>query len=69
MLQGGFGSGVLEFAFDNGYRNIQLDRIGIPDEFIEHGEVDLLLAEIHVTAEEAVKRITQLVPNKQSGRV
>lgn len=69
MLQGGFGSGVLEFAFDNGYRNIQLDRIGIPDEFIEHGEVDLLLAEIHVTADEAVKRITQLVPNKQSGRV
>ena len=65
MLQGGFGSGVLEFAFDNGYRNIQLDRIGIPDEFIEHGEVDLLLAEIHVTADEAVKRITQLVPNKQ----
>ena len=69
MLQGGFGSGVLEFAFDNGYRNIQLDRIGIPDEFIEHGEVDLLLAEIHVTADEAVKRIQQLVPNKQSGRV
>lgn len=69
MLQGGFGSGVLEFAFDHGYRNINLDRIGIPDEFIEHGEVDLLLAEIHVTADEAVKRITKLVPKKQSGRV
>lgn len=69
MLQGGFGSAVLEFAFDNGYRNINLDRIGIPDEFIEHGEVDLLLAEIHVTADEAVKRITKLVPKKQSGRV
>lgn len=69
MLQGGFGSGVLEFAFDHGYRNINLDRIGIPDKFIEHGEVDLLLAEIHVTADEAVKRITKLVPKKQSGRV
>ncbi|MCH7321872.1 1-deoxy-D-xylulose-5-phosphate synthase [Solibacillus sp. MA9] len=69
MLQGGFGSAVLEFAFENGYRNINLDRIGIPDEFIEHGEVDLLLAEIHVTADEAVKRITKLVPKKQSGRV
>ncbi|WP_274307304.1 1-deoxy-D-xylulose-5-phosphate synthase [Solibacillus daqui] len=69
MLQGGFGSAVLEFAFDNGYHNINLDRIGIPDEFIEHGEVDLLLAEIHVTADEAVKRITKLVPKKQSGRV
>ncbi|MBD8033440.1 MULTISPECIES: 1-deoxy-D-xylulose-5-phosphate synthase [Solibacillus] len=69
MLQGGFGSAVLEFAFDKQYRNVQLDRIGIPDEFIEHGEVDLLLEEINVTAEEAVKRITQLVPNKQSDRV
>ena len=69
MLQGGFGSAVLEFAFDKQYRNVQIDRIGIPDEFIEHGEVDLLLEEINVTAEEAVKRITQLVPNKQSDRV
>ena len=69
MLQGGFGSAVLEFAFDKQYRNVQIERIGIPDEFIEHGEVDLLLEEINVTAEEAVKRITQLVPNKQSDRV
>lgn len=69
LLQGGFGSAVLEFAFDKTYRNVQIERIGIPDEFIEHGEVDLLLEEINVTAEEAVKRITQLVPNKQSDRV
>ena len=69
LLQGGFGSAVLEFAFDKKYRNVQIERIGIPDEFIEHGEVDLLLEEINVTAEEAVKRITQLVPNKQSDRV
>jgi 1-deoxy-D-xylulose-5-phosphate synthase len=69
MLQGGFGSAVLEFASDHGYRNVMIDRIGIPDEFIEHGDVDLLLAEINVTAEEAVKRIEQLVPKKQSGRV
>ncbi|AWE07911.1 1-deoxy-D-xylulose-5-phosphate synthase [Lysinibacillus sp. 2017] len=69
MLQGGFGSAVLEFAFDNKYRNVQLDRMGIPDEFIEHGDVDRLLEEIHVTAEEAVKRLELLVPKKQSGRV
>lgn len=69
MLQGGFGSAVLEFANDHGYRNVTIDRIGIPDEFIEHGDVDLLLAEINVTSEEAVKRIEQLVPKKQSGRV
>ena len=69
MLQGGFGSAVSEFAIKQQYRNVQIDCIGIPDEFVEHGEVDLLLEEINVTAEEAVKRITQLVPNKQSDRV
>ncbi|MGE7023826.1 1-deoxy-D-xylulose-5-phosphate synthase [Solibacillus cecembensis] len=68
MLQGGFGSAVLEFAFDHKYRNSTIERIGIPDEFIEHGDVDQLLAEINVTAEEAVKRIEQLVPkNSQVG--
>lgn len=68
MLQGGFGSAVLEFAFDHQYRTVAIERIGIPDEFIEHGDVDQLLAEINVTAEEAVKRIEQLVPkNSQVG--
>lgn len=36
VIQGGFGSAVLEFLSDNGY-NIQLKRLGIPDSFIEHG--------------------------------
>lgn len=69
VLQGGFGSAVLEFASDQKYRTIAIERMGIPDEFIEHGDVDQLLAEINVTAEEAVRRIEQLVPKKQSGRV
>ena len=67
MLQGGFGSAVLEFAADNGYRTV-MDRIGIPDQFIEHGNVDQLLAEIDVTAEETEKRIKALL-QKQVGIV
>jgi 1-deoxy-D-xylulose-5-phosphate synthase len=68
MLQGGFGSAVLEFAFDNKYRSVEIDRIGIPDQFVEHGDVDQLLAEINVTAEEAVVRVQQLVQqSKQVG--
>ncbi|MER2191210.1 MAG: 1-deoxy-D-xylulose-5-phosphate synthase [Solibacillus sp.] len=66
MLQGGFGSAVLEFAFDQGYRP-NLDRIGIPDQFVEHGDVNSLLAEINVTADETVKRIEKLVAQKQVG--
>ncbi|MBK3494040.1 1-deoxy-D-xylulose-5-phosphate synthase [Viridibacillus sp. YIM B01967] len=61
ILQGGFGSAVLEFANDHHYSTTQIDRIGIPDMFIEHGNVDLLLEEIHITTEETVSRIQKLV--------
>ena len=38
VIKGGFGSAVLEFMADNGYTP-QVKRIGVPDEFIEHGSV------------------------------
>ena len=65
VLQGGFGSAVLEFAFDHKYRHVAIDRIGIPDQFIEHGNVDQLLNEINVTADEAVNRIQLLLNEKE----
>ncbi len=61
MLEGGFGSAVLEFANDHGYNTAQLKRMGIPDEFIEHGSVDLLLRDIHMTKEQVVADLTTLV--------
>ena len=64
VLQGGFGSAVLEFAFDHKYRHVAIDRIGIPDQFIEHGNVNQLLNEINITAEEAVNRIELLLNEK-----
>nr|MCR5453821.1 1-deoxy-D-xylulose-5-phosphate synthase [Bacteroidales bacterium] len=36
VLQGGFGSALLEFCADNGY-SPRVKRLGIPDRFIEHG--------------------------------
>lgn len=41
VLQGGFGSAVLEFMADHNY-NVQFKRIGIPDKFIDHGSTDEL---------------------------
>ncbi len=35
-LMGGFGSAIVEFMCDNAY-TAQIKRLGIPDEFIEHG--------------------------------
>jgi 1-deoxy-D-xylulose-5-phosphate synthase len=36
VIQGGAGSAVLEWANDHGFRSDIL-RLGLPDEFIEHG--------------------------------
>jgi 1-deoxy-D-xylulose-5-phosphate synthase len=43
-IQGGMGSAVIEFMADNGYQ-AQVKRLGIPDQFIEHGEQRELYAE------------------------
>lgn len=43
IRMGGFGSAVLEWFNDHGY-DIQVKRMGIPDQFIEHGSVDELKA-------------------------
>lgn len=65
VLQGGFGSFVLEYAHDNGYSANIIDRIGIPDQFIEHGDVDSLLNEILLNSEEVVNRILSIARKKQ----
>jgi len=65
VLQGGFGSFILEFAHDHGYNSNIIDCMGIGDEFIEHGDVNSLLKEIHLTTEEAVKRIASIARKKQ----
>ncbi|MER2072110.1 MAG: 1-deoxy-D-xylulose-5-phosphate synthase, partial [Psychrobacillus sp.] len=52
-LQGGFGSAVLEYYNE---QNLQANvkRIGIPDMFIEHGDVNQLLEEINITSDSII---------------
>ena len=38
VRNGGFGSAVLEWMSDHGY-SPQITRLGLPDEFVEHGTV------------------------------
>ena len=42
MLTGGLGTQIATFIIENDYEN-KLRRIGINDEYIEHGDVNLLL--------------------------
>lgn len=65
VLQGGFGSSILEFATDRGFHHAQIERMGIPDKFIEHGSVKELLNEIGLTTEEVVSKLQTLARKKQ----
>ncbi len=47
VLSGGFGSSILEFASLHNYKN-QVKRLGIPDEFVEHGSVEDLLKQVQL---------------------
>ncbi len=68
VLAGGFGSAVLEYANDSTFTAGKIQRMGIPDEFIEHGDVDELLAEIGMTANDLVSNIEVLIQKKTPER-
>lgn len=57
---GGFGSAVLEFMADHGY-SAKVTRLGIPDQFIEHGEQIQLHRECGFDPEGIAKAVRSLV--------
>ncbi|HSZ72731.1 MAG TPA: transketolase C-terminal domain-containing protein, partial [Cytophagaceae bacterium] len=59
-IMGGFGSAVLEFMADNGYA-AKVIRLGIPDQFIEHGEQIQLHKECGFDPEGIAKAVQSLM--------
>ena len=57
VLDGGFGSGVLEFIEQQGIRNVEVVRVGLPDKFIEHGVSNLLREEYGLSVEAILNTI------------
>ena len=57
-VQGGMGSAVLEWMNDHSYA-LSVTRMGIPDEFIEHGTVDELQHICHMDVDSIVAAINQ----------
>ena len=51
VLAGGFGSAVLEGLADRGITGFNLNRIGIPDQFIEHGSQQFLRTKYGIDAQ------------------
>ena len=68
VLAGGFGSAVLEYANDTAPTPIPIQRMGIPDQFIEHGSVNELMAEIGMTAGHIVDLMEPFVRAQASER-
>ncbi|MCM3715236.1 1-deoxy-D-xylulose-5-phosphate synthase [Halalkalibacter oceani] len=64
-LQGGFGSAVLEFFHDHNYHHMEVKRMGIPDQFIEHGNVSQLLEEIGLTSAAITEQMRSMLPQKR----
>lgn len=56
VIQGGFGSALLEFMEDNRY-DVDVLRLGIPDKFVEHGTPEELYATLGLDAEGMKKSI------------
>jgi 1-deoxy-D-xylulose-5-phosphate synthase len=61
VRQGGFGSAVLEEFNDSGITGFQLERIGIPDTFVEHGPQNLLRSKYGIDAEAIVETAKHLM--------
>jgi len=56
-IQGGFGSAVNELLIRSDYNNIELEMLGIPDEFIEQGTPAQLYQQIGLDAESIANTI------------
>ncbi len=62
-IMGGFGSAVAEFMIDNNYTAYFI-RLGIPDEFIEHGEQKELYRECNFDVQAIADAVRQLAAVK-----
>lgn len=59
-ISAGFGSGVIEFLQDNDLQHIKVKRLGVPDYFVEHGDVSEQREEVGLTVENIAKVVKGL---------
>jgi 1-deoxy-D-xylulose-5-phosphate synthase len=60
VLSGGFGSAVIEFMCDNGYR-AHVKRLGVPDTFVDHGTQQELYKECGFDADSIYRLAKSMV--------
>ncbi len=60
VLDGGFGSAVLEMMIDNDVTGFSLKRIGIKDRFVEHGPQDILQHDYEIDSDAIINTALKL---------
>ena len=61
VLHNGFGAAIIEHLNDAGIET-PVERIGWPDEFVEHGKVEILRAKHGITLENALEKALKHLP-------
>ncbi|MGE5259025.1 MAG: 1-deoxy-D-xylulose-5-phosphate synthase [Hyphomicrobiales bacterium] len=69
VRQGGFGSAVLETLNDAGIHHVSIERLGIPDTFVEHGSQSLLRAKYGLDAKGIANAAMHLLRSNDLPRV
>jgi len=59
-ILGGFGSAVAELLLEKGISNVKFKRIGLPDEFVEHGELPILRKICGLTTEHIFSQLLEI---------
>lgn len=64
VLMGGLGSAVLEYFADHKHTNIAVTRVGLPDEFVTHGAVDILNKICEIDVDGITKHLEDAIGKK-----
>lgn len=67
VIQGGFGSAVLEVLCKWGIKDCKVQNIGLPDRFIEHGDQQFLRDKYGVTAKHIYEAIDKMLGGNGEG--
>jgi 1-deoxy-D-xylulose-5-phosphate synthase len=65
VLDGGFGSAVLELFHERGLSWVRVKRIGIPDQFVDHGPQETLRGRYNINTEGIAKEAREIVMGAQ----
>ena len=61
-LVGGFGGSVAELLSDSGMTHVKVERLGLPDNFIEHGTQEMLRSMFNLDCDGIVRKIENSFP-------